>query len=709
MALPWMNQLSLHGAGSKSSLLKAAADLLRETHQELQEESQTDPGHLSLISIGPTGERQLIGEFGSPGSLSSEDEKEELILSLNDAQDRRIEVGALRITGLEPNLYIQDKYDADSVPSHGRRFGRLVLLLHLFREVSLLEAANRVRAEIRTESNPHNIRRFRELRGILERFTERVIEILGRQDVLCYLRRSYLPYETGDGHWPKRHYGYAIYLPPPALEAASQKEWERFWDTRGNALEGGGGESDPGGAPPAGDYYLYDFPLLVIEAKDQDVIEQEGGKLKRFYGALACFSCPPYGYLESEQGLLKSLAEDLALLVRDCEIQHHMSVHEQLLFDRNFIESSDAVLKASIGWFIDLYCPVEIAVLRLEGGHLNPIYTHGINRLKVPPLDILTSPGGVLRAARERTIDYIAKTQEDPNYLLVNPETRSQIAVPLYSGEILMGVLLLGFPVVDAIGPTDRLLILACSFRIAAALWRAEKTRLGSMVTHKLKEILPLLRDNLELLARATQKSAKEERILSRCLDVLKYWEPRIAILTHAIYQDRSLAEPFDLKDMLEKLVVVYSAKGSESSTIVELVISFEGSYPVRGREQAVEMAFDALASNALEAMSEIGGKLVFHLFEPGVRHSDPYERKFVRVRVEDDGPGIPPEIHHQIFEPLFTTKSGNSTGLGLFIARGVFEGIGGTLELIPESDPDRKGKKGAAFDVRLPISDPDA
>ena len=56
--------------------------------------------------------------------------------------------------------------------------------------------------------------------------------------------------------------------------------------------------------------------------------------------------------------------------------------------------------------------------------------------------------------------------------------------------------------------------------------------------------------------------------------------------------------------------------------------------------------------------------------------------RDIVKLDVVDDGPGVPPALRNQLFEPFFTTV-GSGTGLGLYIAREVCEANDATLDYL--------------------------
>ena len=86
---------------------------------------------------------------------------------------------------------------------------------------------------------------------------------------------------------------------------------------------------------------------------------------------------------------------------------------------------------------------------------------------------------------------------------------------------------------------------------------------------------------------------------------------------------------------------------------------------------------------------------------EPAAREQGVAVGDFVRVAVEDAGPGVPSELKSHVFEPFFTTKgAGDGKGLGLTIAYSLVRGWNGNLSLR------LKPGKGATFEMLIPVDD---
>jgi signal transduction histidine kinase len=67
-------------------------------------------------------------------------------------------------------------------------------------------------------------------------------------------------------------------------------------------------------------------------------------------------------------------------------------------------------------------------------------------------------------------------------------------------------------------------------------------------------------------------------------------------------------------------------------------------------------------------------------------------------ITVADNGCGMAPETAARIWEPFFSTKGEEGTGLGLDVAKSIIEAHGGTIECV--SAP----QQGATFTIRLPL-----
>ena len=67
-----------------------------------------------------------------------------------------------------------------------------------------------------------------------------------------------------------------------------------------------------------------------------------------------------------------------------------------------------------------------------------------------------------------------------------------------------------------------------------------------------------------------------------------------------------------------------------------------------------------------------------------------------VHIRLEDNGPGIPPRIEEQLFKPFVSGSGREGSGLGLTISRELAEAQGGSLRLVST------GPQGTRFELVL-------
>lgn len=104
----------------------------------------------------------------------------------------------------------------------------------------------------------------------------------------------------------------------------------------------------------------------------------------------------------------------------------------------------------------------------------------------------------------------------------------------------------------------------------------------------------------------------------------------------------------------------------------------------LRGDFELLHRMLLNLVLNALREVSR-GGRIVL-----GARNED----GTVAILVEDDGPGMPPEVLTRIFDPMFSTNR-SGCGLGLSIVKRIVDSHGGTIQV--ESNAD-----GTRFEIRV-------
>jgi two-component system NtrC family sensor kinase len=107
----------------------------------------------------------------------------------------------------------------------------------------------------------------------------------------------------------------------------------------------------------------------------------------------------------------------------------------------------------------------------------------------------------------------------------------------------------------------------------------------------------------------------------------------------------------------------------------IETKLSFQDGLPhVFIDENKIQEVLINLITNAIQAMSP-GGEL-------SIATRSGEDKEFVVIEVGDTGKGIPPEFLPNIFDPFFSTKGVEGTGLGLFVSYSIIKNHGGNLKV---------------------------
>lgn len=155
-----------------------------------------------------------------------------------------------------------------------------------------------------------------------------------------------------------------------------------------------------------------------------------------------------------------------------------------------------------------------------------------------------------------------------------------------------------------------------------------------------------------------------------------------------------------DLPGIIDKAVTLagsdYDLKKSYDFKRIKIVRDYEDDLPaVSCTETEVEQVLLNLLRNSAQALAAADPPAQ----EPRIDIRARNDGEFVRIEIEDNGPGMPPEVQRRVFEPFYTTKPpGVGTGLGLSVSYFIItKGHGGKMTV--SSQPG----VGTLFRIELP------
>ncbi len=203
----------------------------------------------------------------------------------------------------------------------------------------------------------------------------------------------------------------------------------------------------------------------------------------------------------------------------------------------------------------------------------------------------------------------------------------------------------------------------------AQQLKLASMGRLTASIAHEVRNPLSAISHATALMAEEAQ-SPTQARLLKIVGDNVARVNRMVEDILQLSRKVQSNAEPFDLGDFLRELKAEFVETHGLDDDIVWLgntgasLVRFDALHLrevlVNLLTNAVRYASNGPASIRLYVLTDAAGRMELH--------------------VQDDGPGITPDVRSHLFEPFYTT-SNKGTGLGLYLARELCLNNGATLD----------------------------
>ncbi len=213
---------------------------------------------------------------------------------------------------------------------------------------------------------------------------------------------------------------------------------------------------------------------------------------------------------------------------------------------------------------------------------------------------------------------------------------------------------------------------------------------LSASVAHEMNTPLAVLHGSIEKLIETVPDAPAQSR-LRRMIRVTERLRRISASLLDFARVRRQEMKRVELRPVVEEawhLVAI-----DEKAAVAEFQNCVDTAHAVRGDADRLVQVFVNLLRNALIAVPAEGGQVTVRSCKRTV-DGEPA----IAVTVEDNGPGIPPDILPSMFEAFVTTRlDAQGTGLGLTVVEGIVHQHGGTI-----AASNRPGG-GARLEVELP------
>jgi signal transduction histidine kinase len=216
--------------------------------------------------------------------------------------------------------------------------------------------------------------------------------------------------------------------------------------------------------------------------------------------------------------------------------------------------------------------------------------------------------------------------------------------------------------------------------------------RMAATIAHEIRNPLTSVKLNVQKVAEEESLAETVKAHLGLSLEGIDQIERFIKELLNFTRVQELSPERFPVEQIIEESLKLLKDTLAQKGIVVETTC-VEGLPQIHVDGDKMRQVFLNVLRNAHEAL-EAGGKISIACDAVGDGG-----RTKVRVRIADNGPGIPEKDRENIFEPFYSTKP-SGFGLGLANARKIVEQHNGTICV------GRKRGRGSAFVILIPTEE---
>ncbi|MBN1688520.1 MAG: GAF domain-containing sensor histidine kinase [Candidatus Omnitrophica bacterium] len=210
--------------------------------------------------------------------------------------------------------------------------------------------------------------------------------------------------------------------------------------------------------------------------------------------------------------------------------------------------------------------------------------------------------------------------------------------------------------------------------------------KLSANLAHELGNPLDAIRRYMNLaLDQVPEDSLAREYLLKAKEGIRRSIHVIRGLLRYAVDGSRPVRKVRELHELIEEGLSLVFPDASANGVQIQKTFYLR---PISVLDCGLIIVFRNLFRNAVQAMEGQGTLNVGVIL---------HAQKAV-VLIRDSGRGIPPEIQERLFEPFFSTKKTEGSGIGLSISRGIVEKCGGRITCRNHE------AGGAEFRVELPF-----